>query len=632
MQRLVGEYLSRKISRRQVLRRMGALGFSLAAAKSIVRSLEPFVEAQELQGQELPPGASRVVEGTGGELLVEQLQSSGTKFIFNCNSSGTYPIFDALLDRSDMHVIQVPQEGQLISVAQGYALATGDVPFTANDSVGFPNTLNNMYNAWKDRTPLVIGSERRSTRVLGGMDSFEEWDDFLGPSESFTLWRWSVGEADRIPEIARRAIKFATTPPGGPVALAFPQDLLAQKSKAVIIDASKFRVRPEVRPSAKLVEEAARMLIEARSPLLFLGPEVSRSRATEEVRTLAEMLAIPVSQGDDLFSDFPTSHALFVGEYGRGMRFPTEVDLFINLGAKMPGSLPEGARVIHVTIDPGLIGRIVPTDLGIVAGVRETVLDLIQAVQSRLTEVRREQLKSSRMEATRAFTEKLRHARALAVKARWDAQPLSWERISAELNQVLEQDAIIVPELGSAAASALNQFEFGKDRKARIGRTTGSALGWGIGAALGVKLGMPDRQVVSLQGDGGILYGQLETLWSLARYEVPILVVLFNNRSYNETRNRILGAGGKQGQLKKDMTSYLGNPNVDFARIAHAFEIGGEKVERPEEIRPALERAVRSTQEGKAYLIDAIVGRTGWAADSAWYPKYSVALSRTRRV
>jgi benzoylformate decarboxylase len=323
---------------------------------------------------------------------------------------------------------------------------------------------------------------------------------------------------------------------------------------------------------------------------------------------------------------------LFLGEYNAAMRYPRGVDLFINLGGKMPEAAPAGAKVIHITIDPTFIGRTLRTDLGIVAGVRETVRDLTEAVRSRLTPARLEQLRSPRFDETRSFTEKMRQARAMALKARWDAPQLSWERVAAELNEVLEQDAVIVPELGSANPTALNQLVFAKGHKTRIGRTTGSGLGWGVGAALGVKLGVPDRQVVALQGDGGIMYGQLETLWTAARYEIPILILVFNNRSYNETRNRILGSGGKQGQAKKDMTSYLGDPDVDFAAVARAFQIHSEKVEQPGQLRPALERAVRSVREGRACLLDVLVGRTGWAADSTWYPKYSVAASRSRKV
>ena len=254
MRELIHEYLNERLSRRGFIRSMANWGFSVAAATSILESLTPLVHAASPDATPgTGPSSVTIVEGTGGELLVEQLRAAGVRFIFNCNSSGTYPIFDALVDRPDVQVIQVPQEGQAISIAQGYTLASGKIGFTVNGSVGFPNTLNNMYNAWKDRTPLVIGSQRESTGVLGGRDAFEEWDDYLSPSASFTRWRWSVDQAERIPEITRRAFKIASTPPEGPVALAFPEDVLSATGlRAAIVDYDKFIIKPTVKPNPRL--------------------------------------------------------------------------------------------------------------------------------------------------------------------------------------------------------------------------------------------------------------------------------------------------------------------------------------------------------------------------------------------
>jgi thiamine pyrophosphate-dependent acetolactate synthase large subunit-like protein len=147
-----------------------------------------------------------------------------------------------------------------------------------------------------------------------------------------------------------------------------------------------------------------------------------------------------------------------------------------------------------------------------------------------------------------------------------------------------------------------------------------------------VKLAQPNRQVVALQGDGGFMFAQAETLWTMARYEVPVIVVIFNNRSYNGPRNRIFQTRGRQAQAGKDMTCYLGNPDVDFAKVAAGFGVGGEVVTTPQQLRPAIQRAIQTTRDGKPYLIDAVVGRTGLAADSTWYPPYSVAAVRTRKV
>jgi acetolactate synthase I/II/III large subunit len=472
-------------------------------------------------------------------------------------------------------------------------------------------------------------------RLHGGRDAVQEWDDFLEPSASFTRWRWSIDDAGRIPEITRRAFKIASTPPEGPVALAFPDNVLSGAPvKGSIVDRDKFILKPRVKASPPLLEEAAKLLIEARRPLLMLGPEVTRSEGKSEVIKLAEQLSIPVTQGERLFDDFPTNHPLFLGQYAGPAIDSTEFDLVLNLGARMPNDdamIPSSAKVIHVSIDPNNIGRIIPTDVGIVADVKEAAADLTLAIEAVATKARLEQIRSVRFAAIKEYTERVRAERAAAARARWYISPLSWERVGAKLNELLDQDAIIVTELEPDTWLG-SQFIFQPGGMSKIGRTTGSALGWGVGAAIGVKLAQPNRQVVALQGDGGFMFGQAEALWTMARYEVPVIVVVFNNRSYNGPRNRILGQGGLQAQTNKEMTCYLGDPDVDFAKVAAGFGVQGEVVENADQVRHAIQRAIESTRDGKPYLIDAVVGRTGLGADSTWYPKYSVAAVRSKKV
>jgi benzoylformate decarboxylase len=164
----------------------------------------------------------------------------------------------------------------------------------------------------------------------------------------------------------------------------------------------------------------------------------------------------------------------------------------------------------------------------------------------------------------------------------------------------------------------------------RIGRTTGSALGWGVGAAFGVQLALPDRQVVCVQGDGGMLFGQTETLWTISRYDAPILIVVMNNRSYNETRSRNIPAGGRF-QSGRDLTSYLGDPDVDFSKIAEAYRIKGEKITNPDELTAALKRALKSMKDGRPYLLDVEIARDGLLAESTWHPDFSIAQTRNRK-
>jgi thiamine pyrophosphate-dependent acetolactate synthase large subunit-like protein len=178
----------------------------------------------------------------------------------------------------------------------------------------------------------------------------------------------------------------------------------------------------------------------------------------------------------------------------------------------------------------------------------------------------------------------------------------------------------------------LRSLSFGDGQKQKIGRTLGRSLGWGLGASLGVKLALPDRQVVTLLGDGGFLYGQSDALWSLSRYDVPVLVIVCNNRSYDEPRNNIFMKGGRAQRAGRDMICYLGSPDVEFTDIARAFGIAGERVAAPAELEPALRRAIATTREGRPCLLDVHVARTGLGAESTWHPRYSVAAARSRKV
>ena len=286
--------------------------------------------------------------------------------------------------------------------------------------------------------------------------------------------------------------------------------------------------------------------------------------------------------------------------------------------------------MVHISSDADLLGRIVHTHLPILADVATTIEDLSDAIDGLLTQDRARRIRSDRLAAVGAFTEQVRQARERALRGRFDLKPLSWERIGYELEKALDKDAVIVPEIGTQKEKLLSQMKFGEENKLRVGRTTGSALGWGAGAALGVQLALPDRQVVSILGDGGFLFGQTETLWSIARHEAPLLMVIMNNHCYNETRNRNLSSAGRQYQTGKDLTSYLGHPDVDFTKIAAAYGIRGEKVRDPNDLGPALQRAVRNMREGRAVLMDIEVKPDGILSESTWYPRHSVAEIRKK--
>ncbi len=637
MRELVNQYLRNQLSRRGFLNRMVQAGFSVMAAKSVLAALPPAF------GQQDAKPYTRVFRGTGGELLAEQLRAAGVEYVFLGNASGVSPLCDALVDRPDLKPILALHEGLCVAMADGYSKASGKAAFAMFSRVGVPNASSNMYNAMKDRSSVVIASDRVET-LAAGRDGHEDLEDTLEPVKQFTKWRWNVEAPTRIPEWTMKAFKLAWIPPGGPTFLMFPRDILtAQDVEAEIFLPGTFQIPVAVRADAATIEKMARLLIESKSPLLHAGPEVWRAKAIPKIVELAELLAIPVTSGEErqgfrLSCNFPTNHPLFLGNYSEKMRYPRNIDLMLNMGDKLPDAgagapkIPRSAKIIDVRIEATDVGNNYPLELGVVADVKQVAKDLIEAIKSMATAERLKEIRGNRMEQTQQFVARLRQSRLQAIKAGWDKVPLTWERLSSDINDTIERDAYIVAEFGTQGPKALNSFTFAEGEKTLVGRTLGSALGWGAGAAAGVKIAQPDKQVVCLQGDGGFLFGQAMALWTMARCEIPVITVIYNNRSYNETRERSFAEGGRQAQTNKDVLSYLGDPNVDFVKLANAFGVQGELVTTPDQIKPAMQRAAKAARDGHPYLIDAVLARTGRGADLTWYPKLSIAEMRARKV
>lgn len=632
MRDLVKQLLDHELSRRDFGRKLIAMGFSAAAAESVLMSV-----AQAADGTD---NGAYEFTGNGGEIIAECLQAAGVEYVFDANSTGQASFYDAVGQRPGLKLIIALQEGQATAIAHGYELASGRTAALFMPSIGMPNTLCNLYNAWKDRSSLLVFSDGQNSSQTG-RDGFQQLEDWMQPTEQFTKWRWKVTHADRIAEMTRRGFKLAATQPGGPVYIKLPRDILDTKDITQTIHPQEsFTVPVDIVPRPELIDAAARALLEAERPIINVGPEVTRGGAAADVLELAELLGIPVAQGFSVYGDFPFSHPLFAGFAGMG--FPRGIrraDVFLNLGALMPDesiiTQPVGdkTRVINARLDYDTIANRYPTDIAIAAGMGETTRALLESIRSQATEAQLAALREPRMAKAEADYLKAQARLRKRVDDVWDSTPVAAERLCFEMDNLLEDDAIVVVETGGRDPQ--NWMSFGPGKKQVIGPTTGYALGWGIGAGIGVKMAQPDRQVVAMVGDGAMLFGQIEALWTAARYEVPVIFVVFNNHSYDGERGRIVlfsQLARKDKDAWKDMSCYLGNPDINFVDIAKGMGIAGARIEKPGDIKKVMRRATDATREGRPFMIDASIARRGPAAESTWHPDISIARNRTRKV
>ena len=627
MRELVARYLSRSISRRGFLKGMTSAGISLAAAESVLESLVPVAQAQE-SGRIAADGI-KVVEGTGGECFAEQLIASGVKYVFGNSASEDARFYEALVDRPQLKYILTPHEGPGAAMAAGYLKASGEPTLVMQAAVvGLVNAMGQMFNAFKEQTPLVFYSYRTDQTGRAGRDGFEEVANQEQIVAPLTKYSWLARRADMIPETVRRAFKAAWTPPHGPTYASWHSDLNDQHVRTEVIAQEKMDPRMRVRPNPAEVERAAKLLLEARMPLMIVGDEVTGAKAVSRAIRLAELLGMPVTQARQVYANFPESHPLWVGALPVGrtasLDFPKDPDVVINVGNKLqhnsPAAMvPRGPKFIDLRIDSWSMGNIVATDVPLVADVAYGLDDLTRAVEQSITASFKERA-AARAHEVRRFSERAKALRRLVAKnPDWERSPMLADRVTWEVAQFAERDAIIVHEAGSVT---LHGFDFNPQGGRELFYYYGAHLGSGVGTAAGVQLARPKRQVICLVGDGSFVFGPT-ALWNMARLELPVITVVYNNHAYSGPHSRVIEKvpGGRMVQTGQFYHDYLGNPDMNMAYIAKGFGVEAEVAQSSAQLKAALERARKATMDGKPYLIDAQVARVGVAwADKPWTP------------
>jgi len=629
MKELVAQLLTNGISRRDFVRRLVATGVTATAANSIAESIT--AAAQAPGGRPLSPEAIRVFTGTGGEHFAEQLIASGVKYVFGNSASEDAFFYEALIDRPQLQYILTPHEGPGAAMAAGYIKASGQPAIVMQAAiVGLANALGQMFNCWKEQTPLVFYSYRTEESLAAGRDGFEELPGQEQVTEPMTKLTWSSRVPAQIPETIRRAFRVAWTPPHGPTYMNWHSDFTEERFTAEIIRHDQVDPRMRVRPNPVEVQRAAKLLVDARRPLLIVGDEVYKAKAFDKVVQLAELLGMPVTQARQVHASFPQQHPLWVGNIPGGrlesLAFPTDADVVINIGNKLQHNSPapivsRKTAFIDMRNDAASIGNVMTTAAPLVADVAYGTEDLLAAVTDLLTPALKARV-AERAQEVRAFSTRARQLRGLVSKnPNWDNSPLEADRVTYEVAQWADKDAIIVHEAGSVAID--HSFEFDPRGGRELFFYYAAHLGTGVGTAAGVSLARPGKQVVALVGDGSFVFGPT-ALWNMARLGLPVVTIIYNNHAYSGPHNRALanlGGTGRSIDVNRFVHDYLGKPDMDMSAIARGFGVDGERATTPAQLRDALGRARRKTAEGKPYLIDVEVARhgPGWTADP-WVP------------
>jgi thiamine pyrophosphate-dependent acetolactate synthase large subunit-like protein len=645
MQELVRRYLDRGLSRRGFVRAMSALGFTATATEAVLEPLDASEQASQ-QADDLSTAAAPTnITGSGGDLCVAQAKAAGAEYLFTNPGSFETGFFDAFTDTPGMQLIMGLHEGIVISMADGYHRVSRKPAFVNVHAVGGTAQMGGqLYNASRDGSALVItaglsDNENFSDEsVLAARPGFDQKE----VPRQFTKIAWEARQPESIPVMMRRAFKVASTEPGGPVYLAMASYALeAKNATAQILPADRFLIRARVRPDAADVEKAAKWLIQAKRPVVIVGDEVWKSGAQANLLALSERLGLPVASSDafpnnhmESFCNFPLQHPHYIGAYSAASEYIRKTpDLIVFIGARDVGgeALPRTpaiateARVIRIGIDTNSMSRNYPTDLALVGDVREALTDLAAALDSAIPQDRAKKLREERAAEVQAFSKTRSNRLAAAVNANLGKPVIHADELNFAMARHLEPNSIIVSENLTGKCDSF-KLGFREDEMMWLSNT-GHSLGWGLGASIGAAIAAPKRPVVCSIGDGSVMYSS-SAFWTMARYSVPVLTVVWNNHNYQTVRHAYSRYRGKMEQTGHYAGMHLGNPEIDFVKLAESQGVSGEKVTKGADLEAALKRGTRAARDGKPYLVDVTISCYGGGAESTWYEKFSLAEKR----
>ena len=627
MRELVRAYLEHGISRRSFVEKLSAIGFTAAAASAI---LEP-LEASEEAGSGTPAAPIR---GTGGDLCVAQAKAAGVKYLFTNPGSFEVGFFDAWVDQPGLHMIMGLHEGIVIAMADGYHRVSRQPAFVNVHAIaGTAQMGGQLYNASRDGSALVITAGLNDNELfsdeatLAPRPGFDQKD----AARQFTKVCWDARKAESIPVMLRRAFKEAATEPGGPVYLAIAHYALEAKDvSGQILPAERFLHRARVRPNASAVEKAAKMLVTAKMPLLIAGDEVWKSGAQSAVVELAQTLGAPVMNGLQAYRNFPARHPHNAGTFSMAspvVKRGPDVIVFIGArdmgGRVIPDSpeLPPSAKIIRIGIETASMSRNYATDLALVGDVRESVADLMAALAAAKSKDALKQLAAERFAGIHPILQQTRTATNKAVQANFGMNPMHPDELGHHVARNIAPNSIVVSENITGKYDAF-PFSY-KDSEMMWLSNTGLSLGWGVGASIGAQLAAPNRPVVCAIGDGSVMYSA-SGFWTQARYGIPVLTMVWNNRNYQTVRQAYAGYKGRMASSDHYAGMYLGSPDIDFVKLAQSQGVDGEKVDRADQLEAAIKRGRKVTDSGKPYLLDVEIARYGGGASSTWYEKFKL--------
>jgi acetolactate synthase-1/2/3 large subunit len=544
---------------------------------------------------------------TGAEMLINALIFEGVNTIFGYPGGAVLHIYDELWRARDRitHYLVRHEQGA-VHMAEGYARATGRVGVVlVTSGPGATNAVTGIANAYMDSTPIVVITGQVPKHLIG-TDAFQEVDT-VGITRPCVKHNYLVREASDLAGVVREAFHLARSGRPGPVVIDIPKDVSAARANYSRLDHIAFPFSAQSPPvDRQLAERALAAILNAKKPVLYIGGGIANSGAHEALRFFAETLCLPVTPTLMGIGGFPSSHPLCLGMLGMHGTYAAnmavaESDLLVALGVRFDdrvtgklATFAPNASVIHVDIDPANIGKNVAPSLPLAGDVNDVLVQLLSLIRERDAERIRESIQTRE-----PWWDEIRNWQLLQpLRFSGSQNQIKPQSVIRTLHQLTKGEAVITTDVGQHQMWVAQFYPFTRTRQLITSGGLGT-MGFGLPAAVGAQLALPDQLVVAVVGDGGFQMTNQE-LATAMQYELPVKILIMNNG--------YLGMVRQWQEMFYDRTYSEVDISVapDFVKLAEAYGAAGFRAERPSELHDVLEAALN--HKGVA-VVDIVVSK-----------------------
>ncbi len=530
------------------------------------------------------------MELSGGHILVQCLKDEGVEFIFGYPGGSVLHIYDAIFHQDDVKHILVRHEQAATHSADAYARATGKPGVVlVTSGPGATNAVTGIATAYMDSIPMIILSGQVPSPVIGS-DAFQEVDT-VGITRPCVKHNFLVKDVRDLAETIKKAFYVATTGRPGPVLVDIPKDMTDPNIKVEYKYPKKITMRsynPVVVGHKGQIKKAVDILLNAQRPMIYAGGGVILGEAHKELTKLVHLLGYPITQTLMGLGGFPATDKQFVGMLGMHGTYEANMgmhdsDVILAVGARfddrVTGKLAEFcpyAKIIHIDIDPSSISKTVKVDVPIVGEVKPVLEQMIELIKE-------SEIKPSKA-ALAAWWEKIESWRSVnCLDYDRSSTLIKPQYVVEQLYQVTKGDAYVTSDVGQHQMYAAQYYHFDKPRRWINSGGLGT-MGFGLPAAIGVKLAFPDSDVACITGEASIQMC-IQELSTALQYNAPVKIINLNNRYMGMVRQ------WQEFSYKSRYSQSYMDTIPEFVKLAEAYGHLGMRIERPEDVRGALEEA-----------------------------------------